>query len=40
MEILKSYPRGLFDSAVREAMQQYTCHGDHLADQEFVFKLD
>ena len=40
VEILKSYPRGLFDSAVREAMLQYSCHGDHLADQEFVFKLD
>jgi protein TonB len=40
VEILKSYPRGLFDSAVREAMLQYTCRGDQLAEQEFVFKLD
>ncbi len=40
VEIRSSNPRGLFDSAVREAMMQYTCSGDHIADQEFVFKLD
>jgi len=40
VDILRSNPRGLFDAAVREAMLQYTCSGDHLAEQEFVFKLD
>ncbi len=40
VEILRASPRGLFDAAVREAMLQYTCSGDHLADQEFVFKID
>ena len=40
VEILKSNPRGLFDNAVKEAMMQYTCSGDHIADQEFVFKLE
>ena len=46
VEILKSYPRGLFDAAVREAMLQYMCnpesHGsaEYAAEQEFVFKLD
>ena len=39
VEILKSNPRGLFDSAVKEAMSQYTCTGDHVADQEFVFNV-
>ena len=40
VEILKSNPRGLFDAAVKEAMLQYGCSGDHVADQEFVFKLE
>jgi len=40
VEILRSQPRNLFDAAVREAMMQYTCSGDHIAEQEFVFKLD
>jgi periplasmic protein TonB len=40
VEIRSSVPRGLFDSAVKEAMMQYTCSGDHVADQEFVFKLN
>ena len=40
VEILQSQPRGLFDAAVRDAMMEYTCNGDHIADQEFVFKLD
>jgi protein TonB len=40
VEILRANPRSLFDAAVREAMLQYTCSGDHLADQEFVFKVD
>jgi len=40
VEIRSSNPRGLFDSAVKDAMMQYTCSGDHLADQEFVFKVD
>ena len=40
VEIRSSNPRGLFDSAVKEAMMQYTCAGDHIADQEFVFKVD
>ncbi|MBK6863664.1 MAG: energy transducer TonB [Ideonella sp.] len=40
VEIRSSSPRGLFDDAVKEAMMQYTCSGDHVADQEFVFKLD
>ena len=39
VEILKSHPRGLFDSAVKEAMLQYACAGDHVADQEFVFNV-
>ena len=24
----------------KDAMLQYTCSGDHVADQEFVFKVD
>ena len=40
VDILKSNPRGLFDAAVKEAMMQYTCSGDHVADQEFAFKID
>ena len=40
VQILKSQPRGVFDNAVRNAMAQYGCTGDHIADQEFVFKLD
>ena len=40
VEILKSNPPRLFDAAVKEAMLQYTCSGDHVADQEFVFKLE
>jgi len=40
VEILRANPRSLFDAAVREAMLQYTCSGDHVADQEFVFKVD
>jgi HK97 family phage portal protein len=40
VEILRANPRRLFDDAVREAMLQYTCNGDHIADQEFVFKVD
>ena len=40
VDILKSNPRGMFDAAVKEAMLQYTCSGDHVADQEFVFKLE
>ena len=40
VEILSSQPRGLFDSAVREAMMQYGCVGDHVATQEFAFKVD
>ena len=40
VEIRSANPRGLFDAAVREAMLQYTCNGDHVADQEFVFKVD
>ena len=39
VEILKSQPHGLFDSAVKEAMAQYACTGDHVADQEFVFNV-
>ncbi len=43
VEILSSSPRGLFDSAVRNAMMQYGCqnNGDQetQADQEFVFKI-
>jgi len=40
VEIVSSQPRGLFDSAVREAMMQYTCTGDAVATQEFAFKID
>jgi protein TonB len=40
VDILKSNPPRLFDAAVREAMMQYTCSGDHIADQEFVFKVE
>ena len=40
VEIRASNPRGLFDDAVRDAMMEYTCNGDHIADQEFVFKFD
>ena len=40
VEIRASNPRGLFDDAVKEAMMEYTCSGDHVADQEFVFKFD
>jgi protein TonB len=40
VEIRSSNPRNLFDSAVKDAMMQYTCSGDHVADQEFVFKVD
>jgi len=44
VEILKSQPRGLFDSAVRSAMSQYQCNssGDQevVAIQEFDFKVN
>ena len=44
VEILSSQPRGVFDSAVRNAMMQYGCAaaGDEelKAEQEFVFKLN
>ena len=40
VEIRSSNPRGLFDAAVKDAMMQYACTGDHVADQEFVFKVD
>jgi periplasmic protein TonB len=44
VEILWSQPRGIFDSAVRNAMMQYGCAaaGDEelKAEQEFVFKLN
>lgn len=43
VEILSSQPRGIFDAAVRAAMQQYGCQsGDEeiKAEQVFDFKLD
>jgi protein TonB len=40
VQILRSRPRGVFDSAVRSAMMQYKCVGDHIVEQEFAFKLD
>lgn len=43
VEIMRSQPRGVFDSAVRNAMQQYQCttSGDQevIAEQEFEFKV-
>ena len=43
VEILSSQPRGVFDSAVRTAMMQYSCqnNGDEVvyANQPFVFKV-
>ena len=43
VEIVKSQPRGLFESAVRSAMMQYQCNagGDQevIAIQEFEFKI-
>ena len=40
VKILSASPRGVFDSAVRSAMLQYRCAGDHIAEQEFVFTLN
>ena len=44
VEILSSYPRGVFDAVVRAAMMQYQCQtgGEETveATQEFSFKLD
>ena len=44
VEILSSPARGVFDSAVRNAMMQYGCSGagdeEVKAEQEFVFKLE
>ena len=43
VEILSSQPRGIFDSAVRNAMMQYVCQsgeGETVAEQSFDFKLD
>ena len=40
VEILRSSPPRVFDDAVREAMMQYVCTGDHVAEQIFDFKLD
>jgi periplasmic protein TonB len=44
VEILSSPGRGVFDSAVRQAMMQYVCSGagddEVKAVQEFVFKLE
>ena len=43
VEILKSFPRGVFEAAVRTAMMQYGCQsGDEeiKADQIFDFKLE
>ncbi len=40
VEILRSSPPRVFDDAVRDAMMQYVCTGDHVAEQIFDFKLD
>jgi protein TonB len=44
VEILSSQPRGVFDSAVRNAMMQYGCSAageeELKADQTFDFKLE
>jgi protein TonB len=43
VEILSSYPRGVFDAAVRTAMMQYGCQtgeDEIKAEQAFDFKLD
>ena len=43
VEILSSQPRGVFDSAVRNAMLQYVCQtgeNEVAAEQAFDFKLE
>lgn len=44
VEILSAKPRGVFETAVRQAMLQYQCDsnapGDVMADQVFEFRLD
>ena len=43
VEILSSQPRGVFDSAVRNAMLQYVCQTGEVevaAEQVFDFKLE